>query len=119
MYYAINKLAAKTRNSGKTETDQSQAEATDLNVIVKKFGVTGNVRALNAQPLFGQDTTEWPQDLRGVFETARKLHIKRSELPEQLRGLTMQELFSLTDRQLEERLTPVQPKDETKKEEPK
>lgn len=106
MYYAVNKLKARIKRTTPTVTDQSQAKATDLNVIVKKFGVTSNIGSMNANPMFGQDTTNWPRDLREVFETARDLHRARAQLPEQLQNLTLAELVQLTDEQLQQKLTP-------------
>lgn len=113
--YRHNKALARTKNTKPTETDQSQAKATDLNVIVKKFGVS--VGSKDADPRFGMDLTKWPKDLRETFEVARGMREAKKQLPPQLAGLSLNELLTLTDADLAAKLKPSdQPADEPKDE---
>ncbi|QXP08238.1 MAG: internal scaffolding protein [Arizlama microvirus] len=88
-----------------TMTDQSQAKDTDLNVIMKKYAVTGRVPGAPGQPIYG-DFTNLPTDLRGMIEEARSIKERRKSLPPQLRDKPMEELLALTPEQLTTILTP-------------
>lgn len=111
--YNSRKQAARFKNTKPSETDQSQAKATDLNVIVARFGVS--VRSINADPKFGMDLTTWPNDLRETFETAKSLKDARAQLPSQLQDLAIAELLKLTPEQILAKLKPAdQPADEPK-----
>lgn len=114
MNYAKNKLAAITKDDTPTLTDQSQAKATDINVIVKSFKVTGRVPGSDTPPIAG-DFTALPTDLRGMIETSRELQKRRRSLPPQLRELPIEELLSLTPDKLTNILTPPQLKTEEPK----
>ena len=116
-FYLRNKARAKIKTVGPTETDQSQAQATDLNVIVQKFGVT--VRSPNAEPKFGMDLTTWPQDLRETFEVATSLRDARRQLPSQLQDLAVAELLKLTPEEILARLKPADKPSDAPKDEPK
>jgi len=93
--YHINKERARTINTVPTQTDQSQANDTDVNVIVKKYKVTGQVRPGN-QPLYG-DFASLPTDLRGILEKSRGMQKLRHQLPAQLREKPIEELLMMTD----------------------
>jgi len=98
----------RTVNNEPTMTDQSQASETDLNVIMRKYGVSGRVPATTAQPMYG-DFTNLPTDLRDMIETSRTIKEKRSQLPKELREMPIEELLALTPDQLTTILTPQQP----------
>lgn len=106
MYYAQNKLVARTINNKPTKTDQSQAASTDLNLIIKQYGITGRVPAPTAEPMSG-DFTEIPDNLRDMIESARMLDAMRAKLPKQLRDRPLEELVLLTHEQLTTILTPT------------
>lgn len=84
-YYKRNKEAAKYRNTEPSLTDQSQASSTDINIIVTQFLRTGQAPP-GAQPVYG-DFTEFPTDLRTMFDMARSVREKVDQLPEELRGV--------------------------------
>lgn len=99
-----------TTNNMPTETDQSSANSTDLNVIIRQFAITGRAPGAPTEPLYG-DFTNLPTDLRGYIEESRNIHKIRRNLPEQLRNLPIEQLLTLTPQQLTTILTP--PKQET------
>lgn len=90
---------------GETMTDQSQAHDTDINVIVKRYGVFGQAPGIDKEPIYG-DFSDLPTDLRGFIEMGRTLDDERARLPEPLREMSMEELFALTPEKLTEILTP-------------
>lgn len=96
MYYQINKAAARTINREPTMTDQSQADDTDLNLIVRKFMSSGQAPGAGGQPMYG-DFTELPRDLRAMIEHARTLDALHADLPVQLREYTLEQMFELTN----------------------
>lgn len=101
-----NKAKARFKSTKETKTDQSQAHETDINVIVNQFLKTG--RQPMERKLISGDFTPLPPDLRSFIETGRTLHDSRDKLPPQLRGLTNDQLFSLTPDDLRRILTPAQ-----------
>lgn len=116
MYYAANKAASITftdLDKDPTLTDQSQANDTDINVIVKRYGIHAQAPGNPAQPMYG-DFSGLPTDLRGFIEVGRTLEENRQRLPEPLRDKPIEELFALTPEQLTAILTP--PKTETTEE---
>lgn len=116
MYYAQNKLRARTFNKGiPTRTDQSQAKDCDLNIILKKFSVSGRVTGTGRQPLYG-DFTRLPPDLRSMIDTARDLENQRRRLPKALRDIPIEKLMSLTPDEVKAILEPPpkEPKEEPK-----
>lgn len=101
-YEAYKKRAnlVATVNTEPTMTDQSGVEDSDINVIVKRYGVYGTVPSGMKQPQFGQDTSDWPTDLAQAMEVARSLNTLRQNLPEQLRNMRDDELMALTPEQI-------------------
>ncbi|QXP08144.1 MAG: internal scaffolding protein [Arizlama microvirus] len=99
-----NHYRGQTDNNDPTLTDQSSVHSTDINVIVTQFLKTG------AQPEgsegFYADMTQLPDDLRGFIEMGRSITTLQNQLPKELRGMTAQEIFALTDEQLLAKLTP-------------
>jgi len=98
----------RTHNDGKSLTDQSQAADTNINVILKKYGVTGVATGRKGPPQY-LDHTARPRDLREAYEQVREVHALRTALPEQLRNKTFDELEALTLDQLQTILTPPAP----------
>lgn len=99
-----------TADETPTMTDQSGAEDTDINVIVKRYGVYGTFPQGKTQPLYGQDFSELPDDLRTAIETVRSLENLKSNLPEALQNLTVEELMTYTPEAINGLL---KPKEET------
>lgn len=95
-----------TVNTDPSEADQSGAEDTDVNVIVKRYGVYGTVPGGTKPPEFGTDYSEVPNDLRDVIESARMLEIYRGELPEALRALNVEDLITMTPQAIADILNP-------------
>lgn len=108
MYYQLNKLNSRTVTKSPTLTDQSQARETDINVIVRRMGISGQAPRAAGKPMYG-DFTQFPQDLRDFIETARGIETHRRKLPEALRDLSTEEILALTPEQLTNKLTPPQP----------
>lgn len=107
MNHDERRAKGRTLNTEPTMTDQSQASETDLNVIMRKYGVSGRVPATTAQPMYG-DFTNLPTDLRDMIETSRTIKEKRSQLPKELREMPIEELLALTPEELTTILTPPQ-----------
>ncbi|QXP08229.1 MAG: internal scaffolding protein [Arizlama microvirus] len=111
--WKANKADAVTFNTEPTMTDQSQAALTDINVIVTQFMKTGQVPT-QRNPIYG-DFSQLPEDMRGFIEMGRSINELQSQLPEQLRGISAQELVGMTNEQINEILKPKeQPKEEPK-----
>lgn len=100
-------------NNQPTLTDQSAASQTDLNIIVNQFLKTGQSNSRSV-PRYG-DFTGIPQDLRGIIETSRSVQRLRGNLPEKLKGLSVQELLALTPEQINAIINPPAPKPDDKK----
>lgn len=107
MYYALNKANSRTKNTKPTLTDQSAAQDTDRNVIVKKFMVTSQVPA--GRPGFYANLAELPEDLRGFINQARSLQNLRGNLPPELRNLSLNDILALTPEQLRDKLKKPEP----------
>lgn len=103
--YRKNKERAVFRNNQPTKTDQSQGHETDINVIVKRYGIGGGAPGAPGQPMYG-DFTEIPDNLRDMLELTRKLEDHRARLPEQLRAMPPEELLALQPADLKRILTP-------------
>lgn len=115
--YSRNKERARTHPRGPSKTDQSAANDTDVNVIVKKYKTTGRVSGMGAQPLYG-DFSELPTDLRGLLERTRDVAKFRNKLPEKLREMPIEELLMLQQDDIARILAPPdKPSDEPKKDE--
>jgi len=104
MYWA-NKAKAVFYNTEPTMTDQSQANDTDVNVIMKKYAVTGTAPGTPKAPMY-IDMTNFPDNLRGVLEEGRKMGAYRKALPEQLRDKPLEELLVMTHEEIQILLTP-------------
>ncbi|QXP08018.1 MAG: internal scaffolding protein [Arizlama microvirus] len=107
--YAQYKERAKllaTMNAEPSETDQSGSDETDINVIVKRYGVYGTIPQGTTPPQFGTDLSEIPTDLRDVIESARMLEIYRGELPVELRALNVDDLLTKTPQEIAAILNP-------------
>lgn len=105
MGYAENKANARTVNTEPSLTDQSQARETDINVIVGRYGISGQLPQGGSQPMYG-DFSRLPTELRDFIEMGRTLDQRRAELPAELRDLPTDELLALTPEQLTNKLTP-------------
>jgi hypothetical protein len=106
--YIANKLKAVHNNTEPTETDQSQARDTDINVIIGRFGI-GHMAKGNGKVEMYEDFTDLPRDLRGYIEQARGLDTLRERLPEQLKTHKLDELLQLTPQQIHGLLFPQTP----------
>lgn len=107
---------ARTVNNDPTETDQSGAAETDLNVILKRYAQSGTIQSHGLPPMY-EDWTELPEDFRGFIHKARELGALQDKLPAQLRNLPTEALLALTREQLSTILTPpAQPTDKPKEE---
>lgn len=116
-YYA-HKTTCITINKEPTATDQSQARETDINVIVKRYTQHGQLPQGARQPIYGQDFTQLPNNLRDMIEASRKVTDLRKKLPEPLRKLTLAELMALTPQQLTDKLKPAEPPKPTEEQKP-
>jgi len=108
--YYRNKERAVFVNTMPTLTDQSQAHDTDVNVIIKKYTVTGTVPGAPNAPQY-LDTTQFPQDLREVLEGGRAIKHYRQALPEQLRRMPIEQLLALTPEEITKLVKPEEPKE--------
>jgi len=99
-----------TINNEPSETDQAGAEDTNINVIVKRYGVFGTIPQGAKTPRYGEDMSEIPTDLRDMIEAARMLEIYRGELPPALRALKLDDLLSMTPEAISDILNPPAPK---------
>jgi len=120
MYYQANKIASKTRTTTPSLTDQSQADSTDLNIILKnhKFNAPALGRGAAEAPRY-EDYSNLPTDYREAIELARQMEATKKQLPPQLRTLPTDQLLNLTPEQLAKILTPQQPTPKPAEEEKK
>lgn len=95
-----------TTNTEPTMTDQSGAADTDINLIVKRYGVFGQAPGAATEPVYG-DFADLPIDLREKIELIRSIPQLQRSLPEQLATRSLQDLASLTNEQLTAILQPV------------
>lgn len=116
--WAKNKIAAIFINTEPTLTDQAGARDTDINVIVAQFGIHGQAPGAPGDPIYG-DFTGLPQGLRESIETARRLDIYKNQLPDALKGMSIDELLALTPETLRAKLTPAETPADEKKDETK
>lgn len=94
--WLTRKAKLATDDQTPTMTDQSGAEDTDVNVIVKRYGVYGTMPQGTANPQYGQDLSEIPTDLATAIETVRGLEALKNKLPEGLKKLTIDQLMTYT-----------------------
>lgn len=118
MNHEERRAKGRTTNDGKSLTDQSQADDTNINVILRKYGVTGVAKGVAGPPHY-LDHTEIPLDLREAIHLARQYNTVRQQLPEALRDKPVEELSTLTIEQINKILAPPAPppaptKDENK-----
>lgn len=106
--YHDNKADAVTFNNEPTKTDQSQAQHTDINVIVNQFLRTGQAPA-GQTPLYG-DFSELPKDTRGFIEMGRSINTLKNRLPAQLQDIPTDVLFKMTTAEINAKLAPPEPK---------
>lgn len=107
----------KTYTDGPSLTDQSQAKATDINIIVTQFLRTG--QAPQGNPGQYADFTELPTDLRGFIEMGRSIAQHKAALPEQLKDVPLEYLVRMTNEQINAMLKPPEKPADEKKDEPK
>jgi len=107
MYYQLNKIAARTRTTEPSMTDQSAADSTNVNVILKnaKFGQLEVGKGAATPPMY-EDTTNLPEDLRDMMELARQLPGYIGQLPTELRDIPLDVLMNMTPEDIRTRLTP-------------
>jgi len=105
---------ARTVNNDPTETDQSGASETDLNVILQRYAQSGTIQSHGKDPIY-EDWTKYPEDLRGFLEAKERMQEARDQLPPELRDKPTSELLYMTPEALQAALTPKEPP----KEEPK
>lgn len=100
MGYAENKARSKIITIGETMADQAGAEATDINVIVKKMAATGSMPTSTKQPFYA-DMSELPNNLRDMLEMGKQVDNHRAQLPKALQHLTTGELINTDPKQLQ------------------
>lgn len=93
-YFSYAKSLA-TRDNTPTKTDQTGAEETDINVIVKRYGIHGQAPGA-AQPAMFEDFTKLPQDFRAMVDQIRTLDELRDSLPAELKAMSIYELANMT-----------------------
>lgn len=108
MSYEENKRRAVTVDNTPSLTDQSAADDTDLNVIVRQYLTQGTARGNPENATYG-DFTQLPTDLRGFIELGRTLQDTIEELPLALRATPLDELVQMTNEQIARILTPAEP----------
>jgi len=114
MRYLERKKRLATRNTKPSLTEQSQANDTNINVIIKRYQTTGQVPGPAKAPIYG-DFSMLPLDLRGFIEQGRSLRQLRDMLPTQLQTLSEEALLALTPEKINAILTPAETQPEEKK----
>lgn len=97
-----------------SEADQSGAEDTDINVIVKRYGVYGTIPQGSKIPRYGEDLSEIPTDLRDMIHTARTLETLRGQLPDALKSINIEDLITMDPKAISDILNPPAKKSEEK-----
>jgi len=103
--YYRHKETCVTFNKEPTLTDQSQANDTDINVIVKRYTMHGQLPQTKQTARYG-DFTEIPDNLRDLLELGKKAEQHRQALPDELKKLSTAQLLSLRPEQLKAIITP-------------
>lgn len=106
-FYKRNKARAVFINTEPSKTDQGQANDTDINVIVKRYGITGTAPGASHEPMY-EDFTQIPGDLRDMIEQTRSIAKLRRTLPAPLRELPVDELLALKPEQINDMLKPAE-----------
>lgn len=120
MFYQLNKIRTRTRTTKPSLTDQSQADSTDINIMLK--GVTfGNLEYGKGAADAPQETdyTNLPDDYRDAIEFGRQLPKFRGDLPPALRDIPIPTLLNLTPAELMARLKPAETPPKKDEEPPK
>lgn len=107
--YKTNKAKAAYKTKAASLTDQSQANDTDINVIVQRYGVTRTAPGAAHAPMY-EDFSELPEDLRAMIEQSRSITRLRRQLPQPLKEIPIEKLLALTTEEIETILQP--PKNE-------
>lgn len=95
-------------------TDQAGAGETDINIIVKKFAVTGRVPAKAGEPLTG-DFTLIPTDLRTRLKPAEYVLENLGKLPKAMqKRITSYTPAQLRDMNTDELIAAIMPAPENK-----
>jgi len=108
MNHEERRAKGRTINNEPSLTDQSQADDTNINVILTKYGVTGVARGTTNSPEW-LDHSELPRDLREAFDMAKRATEMKQQLPEKLRNRPLEELMRLTPKEVETILAPPAP----------
>lgn len=95
-----------TINDEPTMTEQSEAADTDINLIVKRYGVYGTAPGALNPPQYG-DYADLPTTLAEAFELMRSVPTLKSRLPEELAALTIEDIVNLTPDALNDILKPA------------
>jgi len=106
--YTDNKSDAVHINTDPSLADQAGADATNINVILKQFKITGRIQGHDKQHL-DMDFALLPSDLRTMIETTREIGKMRNSLPRELREIPWDTLESMTTAELTAILTPPAP----------
>lgn len=99
---------ARTVNNEPTQTEQSDANETDLNIILKRYAQSGTVQSHGKDPMY-MDWTQYPEDLRGFLEAKRDMEKARLELPKELRDIPTEELIYMTPEAINAKLPKPKP----------
>lgn len=116
MFYQLNKIASRTRTTEPSATDQSQANSTDINIILKgaSFGNLEFGKGAAPAPVYN-DYSNLPADFRDLIEMSRQLPGYVGQLPPQLRDIPLDVFMSMTPDDIRTRMAPPAPPPEDKK----
>jgi len=97
-----------TTNTDPTMTDQSGSDDTDINLIIKRYGVYGTAPGAATPQQYG-DFADLPTDLAEGIKLIRSQKDLVGKLPPELQTMSIEELMTLTHDQLTEILAPPAP----------
>lgn len=103
--YLKNKILARTKTVRPSLTDQSQVNDTDINKIVPRFLASGTLPGAPKPPMYG-DFTEAPTTLRQALHLVKRARFLQDKLPEQLKGMSVDQLTRLTNDEIKAKLAP-------------
>lgn len=92
-----------TRSTKPSLTEQSMANDTDINIIMRAQHITGYAPGSAKPPVYG-DFSELPRDLKGFINLGRSLSVLVNRLPPELRGMKRDELLALTPAEIASKL---------------